>query len=227
MNTYQEVYQEAFEDELQKTSGVGSEILGSINPLSFSPIVGPISTIVSKPYTEKERQKTNKKIFSNLIPGVGPARLGRRIKTVLAGTAPEKEIKKKASDIYQEAFEDELQKIAALKSTPEEIALENKQEDELEAILKKRPLAHKIGHPAITLSGLGAGVAAKKLPWNRIGKAVGRIAKSKFTLPMAGLIAGVTLAAKREKTLPYWKKMDQMEKRHNKEWETLEKKQKN
>lgn len=77
----------AFVDELEKISGARSEVTGQlINPFNY-PLGIPaalIGLIVGK--REKEdREKANKKIFSNiLIPGVAPYRLGRRISTIAA-----------------------------------------------------------------------------------------------------------------------------------------------
>lgn len=85
-----DIYEQAFNDELEKMAGVGSEIAASLFQGPFTPLIGGISTLVSKPYTEKQREKINKATWSNLIPGVAPARLGRRVKTALTGTKKEK-----------------------------------------------------------------------------------------------------------------------------------------
>lgn len=92
---YNEIYEEAFNDELKKIAGVGTEIAASVLQAPLSGIVGPISTLVSPRYTKEQLEKANRRILLNLIPGVAPARLGRRIKTALGGAKVKKPKKSK------------------------------------------------------------------------------------------------------------------------------------
>jgi len=62
----------------EKQSAARSEILGTIpwGPLSG---LGALAGIAVGPYSDKDRKKVNKKSISNLIPGVGGYRSGRRL----------------------------------------------------------------------------------------------------------------------------------------------------
>ena len=77
---------ENFWKGFEKIAAARSEILGS---LPYGPISGVATAIGAAvgPRSEKDRKESNEKDWSNLIPGVGGYRLGRRF----AGIGMEKE----------------------------------------------------------------------------------------------------------------------------------------
>ena len=191
-------------NELQKISGIGSELVASAVTAPLTGVVGPLATVFGKRYTEKEREKVNKKVLSNLIPGVAPFRLGRRIKTALAGTAQEKEIKKKASDIYQEAFNDELKKVAGFsnKELDEFTSATRQWEDKTETAQRAAPKRHvfapSIGAAAGAALGVGAAALSKK-PF-------------KFVGGLGGLMGGAAIGNRLIKNTPYGKQVSKIDK---------------
>jgi len=67
-----------FWDGFEKQSAARSEALGALpwGPLSA---LGALAGIAVGPYSDKDRKKVNKESISNLIPGVGGYRAGRRL----------------------------------------------------------------------------------------------------------------------------------------------------
>lgn len=71
----------AFWQGFEKRAATRSEILGTTaSSLIFAPLnfVSSLVGVAKGPYTQNEQREVNKKSFSNLIPIVGPYRLGRR-----------------------------------------------------------------------------------------------------------------------------------------------------
>lgn len=69
---------ENFKNGFEKTAGTRSEALGSLiwGPAS---VLGGIGGILTGKYSKKDQKEANKKSVTNLIPGVGGYRLGRRL----------------------------------------------------------------------------------------------------------------------------------------------------
>ena len=78
----EEVYNSAFNDELEKIGGPISEAIGSVGWLPVPSVVGAIVGAGSEKLSKKQLKEQDKKTWSNvLLPGVGAYRASRRIKS--------------------------------------------------------------------------------------------------------------------------------------------------
>ena len=79
----EEVYEDAFNDEMNKIAGVVSEGVGSVGWFPLPSAVGGLIGANKGGYkTEKDLKRADAKSFSNvLLPGVGGYRLARRLST--------------------------------------------------------------------------------------------------------------------------------------------------
>jgi len=75
----EEIYNEAFNDELEKVAGAVSEIAGQATTGMIGSPIGAIVAAMTPGKTDKEMKSQQKKTWSNFLPGVGSYRYWKRL----------------------------------------------------------------------------------------------------------------------------------------------------
>lgn len=75
---FEEIAIAAYNDEMEKLSGVKTELIGSATG-GIGSAIGALAAAVTPTKTDDQMKKQQKKTWSNLIPGVGTYRYFKRL----------------------------------------------------------------------------------------------------------------------------------------------------